>query len=525
MSDIRAGLREVEAEPSAAGSRVVSLYVGRQEYIEMFYGPGGEITGQDHPALADAVMTQEATFHELMQLTGSDAAPEEVVAKVEELERQLDRTLQQARQAEVPLDRGAPADASAADVEDPTALVGSGGSAQGADGGTASMPEIRSILAELDEAEAAYRDGDRDAALAGVEHAYLEGFEPLESRLAPSDVQRVERLIHLSLRPRISRGAPEAEVAESFAAVRSGLRAADRSVAEAGSSFWFGAFNSLIIIVREGLEAVLLVGALLAYLAKVEGGRQHHPRIWAGVALGVAASFATWGLARTLIPVSGGSRELLEGITALVAVAVLIYVSNWIFQRSYIHHWKDFLRENLDTALDTGSALAMAGLAFAAVYREGFETVLFYQALMFDVGTGAVLAGFIPGLLVIAVVGVAIIRLGLRLPLKQVFAATNVILVYLAFAFTGKGIYNLQEAGLFAPHPVGWMADSEALRLLFGIYPVAETLAAQALLLATVGATYLYYRKKAGAKVAEARARTAEARAASDHAPGPAAAS
>lgn len=527
VSDIRDGLEEVMADPSAAGSRVVSLYVGRQEYIEMFYGPGGQITGQDHPKLADAVMTQEARFHELMQLTGSDAPPEEVVAKVEELEGQLDRTLQEARQAGVPLDRGSSAEdgSAAADVEDPTALVGSDGSMQPGGGGAASMPEIRSILAELNEAEDAYRDGDRDAALAGVEHAYLEGFEPLESRLAQSDVQRVERLIHLSLRPRISRGAPQAEVAESFAAVRSGLRAADRSVAEAGSSFWFGAFNSLIIIVREGLEAVLLVGALLAYLATVEGGRRHHSRIWAGVALGVGASFATWGVARTLIPVSGGSRELIEGITALVAVAVLIYVSNWIFQRSYIHHWKDFLREKLDTALGTGSALAMAGLAFAAVYREGFETVLFYQALMFDVGTGAVLAGFVPGLLFIAVVGVAIIRLGLRLPLKQVFAATNAILVYLAFVFTGKGIYNLQEAGLFAPHPVGWMPDSEALRLLFGIYPVGETLAGQALLLAIVGATFLYYRKKTSAKVAEARARTPEGDTASGRTPGHAAAS
>jgi len=101
-----------------------------------------------------------------------------------------------------------------------------------------------------------------------------------------------------------------------------------------------------------------------------------------GDALGIAASFATWGFAETLIPVSGGNRELLEGVTALLAVAVLVYVSNWIFHRSYIHHWKDYLQEKMDTALGTGSTLALPALAFAAVYREGFETVLFYQALL-----------------------------------------------------------------------------------------------------------------------------------------------
>jgi len=506
VGDIRSGLEEIRSNPTASRSRVLDLYVGRQEYIEMYYGTNGQLTGADHPELAEAVLTQESLFHELMQITGAEEVdPEAVRSKVGELEAQTERVMELAREAGVPLESHAPegggeTDASAAD--DPDALLaGSGGAAAG--GGEVSMPEIGAILSQLDAAEEAYRAGDSREALAGVETAYLEGFEPLESRLPGANVQRVERLIHLSLRPRIARAAPAEEVSESFAALRSELMAADRAVAGA-DSFWFGALNSLIIILREGLEAVLLVGALLAYLGKVEGGREHFPRIWAGVGLGIVASFATWGVAQTLIPVSGGNRELLEGITALLAVVVLIYVSNWIFQRSYIHHWKDFLKEKLDMALGTGSALAMAALAFAAVYREGFETVLFYQALLFDVGATSVLAGFVPGMILILGVGVAIIRLGLRLPLRQVFAATNVILVYLAFVFMGKGLYNLQEAGLYAPHPVAWMPDAEALRLLFGVYPVAETLAGQAFLLAVVGATYLYYRSKMKARKQEA---------------------
>lgn len=520
VEDIRGELDAIASgDLSGARSQVLNLYVGRQEYIEMFYGPGGQFTGRDHPELARAVTAQETLFHDLMELTAREKPdPVAVGAKLDELRAQLDRVMSLAGEAGVPLERGQGGEG--ADASDaPEALLGSEGD-PGSDGGTrASMPEIRAIVAELDEAEAAYLDGDRETALAGVEHAYLEGFEPLESRLPQANVQSVERLIHLSLRPRIARAAPSAQVSESFDAVRSELRRADVAVASAGSTFWFGAINSLAIILREGLEAVLLVGALLAYLGTMEGGREQRSRIWAGVGLGVVASFATWFVARTLIPVSGGSRELLEGITALVAVAVLIYVSNWIFRRSYLHHWQDFLKDRLDTAISTGSALAMAGLAFAAVYREGFETVLFYQALMFDVGPGPVMAGFVPGLILILGVGWGIIKLGLRLPLKQVFAATNAILIYLAVVFTGKGLYNLQEAGLFAPHPLAWVPDSEALRLGLGVYPVAETLIGQAVLVALVGATFVWYRQQIRVKktVSEETEEAAEARA-----PGPA---
>lgn len=500
VDDIRAGLDEVRVDPAASRSRVIDLYVGRQEYIEMYYGPNGELTGADHPELAEAVRDQETLFHELMGLTGAaevDAAT--VEAKVREIEAQTGRVMALAREAGVPLEshgtgEGGPDDAA-------VDSLAAGGFVDG-DPGRVAMPEIRAVLSELGAAREAYRAGEGERALAVLERAYLEGFEPLESRLPGPNVQRVERLIHLTLRPGIARGAPVSEIDRGFAAVRSELVAADRAV-EGGDAFWFGAVNSLVIIVREGLEAVLLVGALLAYLGKVEGGRKHFHRIWAGVALGIAASFATWGLAETLIPVSGGNRELLEGVTALLAVAVLIYVSNWIFQRSYIHHWKDYLEEKMDTALGTGSTLALPALAFAAVYREGFETVLFYQALLFDVGASSVLAGFVPGAILIALVGAGIIRLGLRLPLGKVFAATNAILVYLAFVFTGKGLYNLQEAGLFTPHPVGWVPDSEALRLLFGLYPVAETLIGQALLAAVVAATYLIYRSRGNARVRE----------------------
>ncbi len=139
----------------------------------------------------------------------------------------------------------------------------------------------------------------------------------------------------------------------------------------------------------------------------------------------------------------------------------------------------------------------MAGLAFAAVYREGFETVLFYQALGFETGPTAVMAGFLPGLVLIGGVGVGIVRMGVRLPMRRLFAITNAVLLYLAFSFLGKGLYALQEAGWYAASPVSWMPDRAGLRQLFGLYPVAQILAAQAAFLALLGLTYAYYRWRA----------------------------
>jgi high-affinity iron transporter len=347
----------------------------------------------------------------------------------------------------------------------------------------------------LSKAESAHRNGDATAALAGVEAAYLEGFEPLESRLPAARVNRIEKLIHLELRPQLARAANPAVVALSFQQLRAELLEADR-VLSAGTTFVFGAINSFAIIMREGLEAVLLVAALLAYLSAVDPSNQHRRRIYAGVVAGCVGTLITWLIARLVIPIGGGSRELVEGVTGLVAVAVLLYVSNWLFQKTYIHDWKDYLRKQVGHAMSSGSSFAMAGLAFAAIYREGFETVLFYQALAYDSGTTAVLAGFVPGMLLIVLIGVGIIRMGVKLPLRRMFAVTNGILLYLAFVLLGKGFYNLQEAGLFAPHPVSWVPDTAALRQVLGLYPLAETLLAQLAFVCLVAATFVFYRRR-----------------------------
>jgi high-affinity iron transporter len=361
-------------------------------------------------------------------------------------------------------------------------------------GGTASTTEIREIMSAFEQAETAYSSGNADDARNIVLSTYLDKFEPIESRLPSGLSNGIENLIHVQIRPAIERGESSADVSALIASVNDQLLVADQHLSR-GGTFWFAAINSFVIIVREGLEAVLLVGALLGYLVATGAPSKFRKQIWAGVAAGLVGTLITWGVASALIPINGANRELIEGATALIAVAVLLYVSNWLFQKTYIHDWKNYLRERLNSAVSSKSAFAMMFLAFAAVYREGFETVLFYQALAFDASATAVVAGFAPGLLLISAIGVLIIRAGAKLPLKQMFGITNSILVYLSFVFVGKGLYNLHEAGVFAARQLP-LPDLQILRLLFGWYPLVETTVAQALYLTLVAATFLFYKRR-----------------------------
>jgi high-affinity iron transporter len=452
------------------------VYLDAYEPIENWYGPGAPHAVEP---LATLVSRGERTFHGALQARDASA----LRARIRTLSAALEAIHVEALNAKVPLVPSAATLASAT----PESLAVTIESLRSA--------EIRSIYASLSAAEAEYAAGRGRDALARIEDAYLQQVEPLEPRLPGPVTRRIESLIHLRLRPLVSNQAATSEVQPVFAALYGSLADADASLV-GGATFWFTAVNAFVIIMREGLEAVLLIAAMLAYLGGMGAASRERRRIYAGCAAGVVASFLTWGVARTILPVSGAARELLEGVTALVAVLVLIYVSNWLFQKTYIHDWKNYLRERVGYAVTAGSALAMTGLAFAAVYREGFETVLFYQALLYDSSPSAVLAGFAPGMLLILAVGAVIIKAGVKLPLRKLFLVTNSILLYLAFVFVGKGIYNLQEAGLFAPHPLAWAPENDLLEQVFGFYPMAETLVAQLAFVALMVATYVYYRSR-----------------------------
>jgi high-affinity iron transporter len=478
IDDIATGLteaRDLAATGNLADAKttVLRVYLDRFEMLEGYYGAGAE---HGAPGVAEAVTEGEAAYHALLR--GDSATFPGLIAAVEQ---QLPRIREAIRTSGV----DATPDMTIKSVAAQSVIAPE----------SATTSEIRNVLQPLHQAAAAYAGGDAAAALTLVERAYTEGFEPLESRLPSGLVSGIEKAFHLQLRPAIRTRAAVATVSSMIGAIGTDLLEADRFIASGGGSTGFAAVNSFAIIVREGLEAVLLIAALLAYLTAVGAQRKHRIQLWIGVGAGVAASVGTWFVASTLLPISGANRELLEGFTALIAVAVLLYVANWLFQKTYIHDWKNYLRERVGGAMSSGSAFAMTALAFAAVYREGFETVLFYQALAFDAGFGAILLGFVPGMILIVLIGIGIMRMNAKLPLKKVFAWTNAVLMYLAFVFIGKGIYNLQEGGLFSVTPLP-LPDHPALRQLFGFYPVVQTVLAQAAFLLLIGLTYLWYRKQ-----------------------------
>jgi high-affinity iron transporter len=244
----------------------------------------------------------------------------------------------------------------------------------------------------------------------------------------------------------------------------------------------FEAFlQSFLIILREGFEAILVIGAVVAILIKT-GHRERLRDIWTGVALGLLASAVTAIVLKTLLGAMPASREIIEGLTMLVAVAVLFSVSYWLISRVEAAKWQQFIREKVSLALKQGGGRALAFVAFLAVYREGAETALFYQAL-FNEGPQVAIPislGIVAGGVVLAVVFTLFYRYGVKIPLRPFFTVTSVLLYYMAFVFMGKGVRELQEGNAISTSRIAYFPTVDAL----GLYPTWETLLAQLLLLA-----------------------------------------
>jgi high-affinity iron transporter len=282
-----------------------------------------------------------------------------------------------------------------------------------------------------------------------------------------------------NLRTRAAGGGLTDELRAIHTRLLSDLENAERTVSDRLSPLNLFT-QSLILLLREGLEAILVVGALMAFLAKT--GAAHRRRdIHVGVGAAIGASLLTAVLLETIFQVSQSRQETLEGAVMLVATAMLFYVSYWLLSKMEVAKWNRFVKGRVQDAVSSGSALALASVAFLAVYREGFETVLFYKAL-FLAGSGSglpVFLGMAIATVLLALVYLGINRYGVRIPLKPFFALTSAFLYYMAFVFAGKGIAELQEGSVIGTTVLPWAPRIPAL----GIYPTLESLSLQAVLL------------------------------------------
>ena len=301
------------------------------------------------------------------------------------------------------------------------------------------------------------------------------------------------------------KAAEEAAKAGEAAAVSEGTETATE---EAQSDpRWLTFLGAFGIIVREGLEAILVIAAIIAYLAK-SGNGKNLKNVYLGAILGIVASFiaaAILAWAKSAFVGAGMAQEVIEGITALIAVCVLFYVSNWMISKAEAATWSRYIDSRVQSGVERNSAFALAFTAFLSVFREGAEVVLFYQPMLSEGNPGMVWAGFGAGCVVLVFVYLAITKLSIRLPIKVFFTATSILMAVMCVSFLGSGIKELAEGNVFdLTLNVPGVPENDVIQI-FGIYPWLETLGPQLILAVILLVTFMiaHYRGKMDALRAE----------------------
>ena len=341
----------------------------------------------------------------------------------------------------------------------------------------------------LDESLKAFKAGDINSAAELAFDAYL-GYEKLERGLSTKRKELGLRLesTFSRLRAEIKRKAELSHVEKIRKTIKTDLKEA-QNVLEEKVGFTGLFIQSFSIIVREGFEAILIVAALIAFLIKSRN-KDKVKIIHQGVITGIVASFLTAYILHEVLSITMAKQELLEGWIMLVAVAVLFWVSYWLVTKIETQKWQSYITGKMSQAVTTGNVFTLGLVAFLSVYREGFETVLFYKALYLSAGesSGGIVPGFLAGCVCLAAIFYVINKLGIKVPIKWFFGFTSVLLYFMAFMFMGKGLHELQmgealslTAAKFAPE-ISWL----------GMYPTWETFIGQMILVVLFLGALLY---------------------------------
>ena len=279
----------------------------------------------------------------------------------------------------------------------------------------------------------------------------------------------------------IARHQPETALRQQLAETELLLDRAEAALAPESGTDISTFLGALTILLREGLEALLVVIAMIAFLRKAER-TEALPFVHGGWVGALLAGAATWAVATYAIGISGASRELTEGFGSLLAAVILLSVGIWMHGKSQAEEWRRYIREKMQGALSKGSAWFLFGLAFIVVYREVFETILFYAALSTPENGTTVIAGAAVGILLLAAIAWAMLRYSRTLPIGEFFKYSAILIAVLTVVLAGKGIGALQEAGVI---PITPLAGVPRVTVL-GLFPTVESIAAQALALAAL---------------------------------------
>ena len=377
----------------------------------------------------------------------------------------------------------------------------------------------KTINGILEDGVEAFKSGDAKGGKDKVNEAYYKHYEitgmekQVMSRVSGSRVSQVE--MEFSLLKKAMTDGDSTAVDEHYATLSNLIRedantldgyTGQTSAATSGSSTspWIAQFlPSLLVILREGMEAILVVAAVLAYLAKA-GHKKKTPVVWGGVVLALVLSVGLAFLFSYVTSLAGANQELLEGFAALFAVVMLIWVSNWMINKSSNKAWDQYIKKQTDASLTSGSLLGLAFISFLAVLREGAETMLFYVPIVAAAGDNVryVWIGLAVGLVILVVIYLLIQFAAVRIPLRPFFTVTSLLMAFMAVTFAGAGIAELQEADVVSLTPVSGFPTLD----LLGIYPRVENLAAQAIVLAIIVGLYFFGKARLAREAAQSRA-------------------
>ncbi|MDR1656526.1 MAG: FTR1 family iron permease [Deltaproteobacteria bacterium] len=376
-----------------------------------------------------------------------------------------------------------------------------------------SWSEVAGAMDEtLDKSHEAYVKGEPDAAFDLVNEAYFgfyekEGFERnVKGRISGKRASQVEYKFAV-IKKKIRDGAPEAEVRvlltelsdyliEDAAKLDARVQQAQASTTEASGqtakggkgaaapqqqasfgrdwAIFLAAFGTLL---REGFEAILVIAAIAAYLYRSGNNKSIRVVYYASLAAIVASVLAAVALQYVFSSFSGAKQEVIEGLTMLLATVVLFCVSNWMFSKAEAEAWKQYIENKVQLAVTTGSAAALSTAAFLAVFREGAETILFFQGILTEAGTDTTMvwAGFAVGCVALVIVFI-LLRFGtMKIPLKPFFLGTSILMFIMSISFLGGGIKELQEGDAL---PTTMLEGFPTVELL-GVYPTLQTLVPQ----------------------------------------------
>jgi len=334
-----------------------------------------------------------------------------------------------------------------------------------------------------------YEQGNKEKAYQKAVDAYIDGYDLAEPAIFAKDMTFGRNLEtqFTEFRNAIKQGVSIDEIQKRHVDMEAKLEQAEQILTRQDNiSDYYTFINSALIILREGLEASLILAAILA-MVKVMDAKDAVRYIHLGWIMALVMGGFTWLITQTILTLSGQHRESMEGFISIFAALALFYVGYWLHTRSETKKWQAFIQAKVKSSLSRKSIFGLMGISFFAVYREAFEVVLFYQALWLQNENShhAVLWGFFAGLAALIVLTLVILKLGLRVPLKYFFGVTGTLLYIVAFIFAGVGIKELQAAGWVPTTPI----DLPLQVPILGIYPTVQTLTAQAIMLCAFIAT------------------------------------